>query len=361
MGGKRNEILLLLNTIVVALCGALIFLLLRLPLPWMLGPLFAVAAWRLTSGRPLIWSPKLRQGALMILGYMLGISFTKEAAHMMWSQLPYMVGSTVFLVAFSLFLGYALAGKAKTGLASGLFGSIPGGLSQVLMVSEEIEEVNKTTVTLMQTIRATSVIFLVPFITIHGLGEHGMTSFSDLSNNGPESLSIVHYGIYFGAVIIGVWGGKMLRLPARFLTGPLLATAAVAASGLPAPHIPAVVIVLAQLSLGIHLGIQIKRIENAKKLLLYTLASSLLIVLFSLFLAYLLTKWTHMDIHTAFLSTAPGGIAEMGLTASLVHADTALVSAYQLFRIFFIMFLIIPLLQIWIKRNSRRTERDIAS
>lgn len=358
---RKNDGLMLLKTVGVSLGGTLIFFVLRMPLPWMLGPLFAVAIWKLTSGRALTWPPRLRQGALMILGYMLGISFTKEAALVMWSQLPFMVGSTVLLVVFSLLLGLGLAKKAKIGQASGLFGSVPGGLSQVLMVSEETEEIDKTTVTLMQTIRATAVIFLVPFITIHGFGEHGPSSASVLPELGPEFLSISHYFVYFGAVIIGLWGGRMLRLPARYLTGPLLATAAVAASGLPAPHVPAGVIVLAQLSLGIHLGLQIKRIKNVKKLLLYTLSSSLLIVLFSLFLAFILTRWTPMDLHTAFLSTAPGGIAEMGLTASIVHADMAMVSGYQLFRIFFIMFLIIPLLQIWIKKKGSRKEEDMAS
>lgn len=358
---RKSEALLLLKTMGAALCGALIFHVLSMPLPWMLGPLFAVAAWKLTSGSSLRWPPKLRQGALMILGYMLGTSFTHEAALIMLNQFPFMAGSTILLVIFSLILGIGMARKTKAGLASSLFGSVPGGLSQVLMVSEDTEEVNKTTVTLMQTIRATSVIFLVPFITIHGLGEHSASSSATMPSEGSESLSISHYVIYAGAVLIGAWVGKYLRLPARFLTGPLLATAALAASGIPTPDVPAPVIVLAQLSLGIHLGIQIKRIKHAKKLFLYTLGTSLLIVLFSLFLAFLLTQWTHMDLHTAFLSTAPGGIAEMGLTASLVHADMSLVSGYQLFRIFFIMFLVIPVLQIWIKKRGSRNEKDIAS
>ncbi|MEW9671905.1 AbrB family transcriptional regulator [Ammoniphilus sp. 3BR4] len=353
--------LMLLKTIAVALCGALIFSLLNMPLPWMLGPLFGVAAWRLTGGRALTWPTGLRQAGLMVLGYMLGISFTKEAGLVMINQLPYMAGSTVLLVIFSLVLGLGMAKKTKIGTASGLFGSVPGGLSQVLMLSEEIQEVDKTTVTLMQTIRATAVIFLVPFITLHGLGETSGSGSSAMPSFSSDTLSFVHYISYAGAVLLGVWGGKLLRLPARFLTGPLLATATLVAFGVSAPHLPTVVIVLAQLSLGIHLGRQIKRLENAKKLLMYTLSSSLMIVIFSLFIAYLLTKWTHMDLHTAFLSTAPGGIAEMGLTASIVHADMSLVSGYQLFRIFFIMFLVIPLLQVWIRNKGHKIQDDMAS
>ncbi|MFP3472832.1 AbrB family transcriptional regulator, partial [Micrococcus sp. SIMBA_144] len=76
-------------------------------------------------------------------------------------------------------------------------------------------------------------------------------------------------------------------------------------------------------------------------------------VFFSFLLAILLTKITSINLATAFLSTAPGGLAEMGVTATIVDADLAMISGYQLFRIFFIMFIALPLLQWWIRRKVR--------
>jgi uncharacterized membrane protein AbrB (regulator of aidB expression) len=46
---------------------------------------------------------------------------------------------------------------------------------------------------------------------------------------------------------------------------------------------------------------------------------------------------TPSTIVTSFLSTAPGGLAEMGITALTVGADSSTMTAYQLTRLLFIM------------------------
>ena len=50
---------------------------------------------------------------------------------------------------------------------------------------------------------------------------------------------------------------------------------------------------------------------------------------------------------TAFLCIAPGGLPEMGVTAHTIQADVSMVAAYQLFRVFFILF-IVPIFLRWI-------------
>lgn len=106
---------------------------------------------------------------------------------------------------------------------------------------------------------------------------------------------------------------------------------------------------------GSESGLQMepRTLKNIKVLGSYTLPSSVLLVLFLLLLAFLLTLWTPMMLTTAFLSAAPGGVAEMGVAASMVHADLSMVSGYQLFRVFFIMFVISPLLQRWLQRSAQ--------
>ncbi|MDO9229797.1 MAG: AbrB family transcriptional regulator [Syntrophales bacterium] len=46
---------------------------------------------------------------------------------------------------------------------------------------------------------------------------------------------------------------------------------------------------------------------------------------------------TPASLLTAFLSTAPGGLTEMGIVALTLGADVAFVLAYQLFRFFCIL------------------------
>ena len=47
--------------------------------------------------------------------------------------------------------------------------------------------------------------------------------------------------------------------------------------------------------------------------------------------------FTGASFATGFLSTAPGGLTEMGITALIVGADISTMTAYQLVRLLFIM------------------------
>jgi membrane AbrB-like protein len=344
----------------VGIAGGLLFMFIHAPLPWMLGPLTAVTVWRLTTRRSLYWPFSLRQTSLAIFGYMLGRSFTNETILLILKQLPYMAVTTVMMVMFSLSLGVWVARRANIGTGNGIFGSVPGGLAQMLVISEETEKVETTVVALMQSSRVIAVVFLVPFLAIHAIGTRAGLQPPSSPLSDTADLSPYGYGLFAAAVIIGVWAAKRIRLPNHALTGALLTTAIINVSGIQAPPLPSLIVLLAQLSLGIYIGLQMKpdTLGNARKLVAYTAWSSLLLVLFCLLLAFLLTIVTPMDLTTAFLSAAPGGIAEMGVTAAIIGADLSFVTGYQLFRLFFIMFAVLPLLQWWFNRKAMRRGED---
>ncbi len=354
-----NRLFHALETLAVALAGAGLFGWLHIPLSWLLGPLTAAMAWRHLRKRPLYASPGLNQFALGLFGYMLGTSFTKTTAVEIIKQLPAMLAATVATVAFSLWMGYWVAKQTRIPVANGIFGSVPGGLTQMLVLSEEVEEVDTTVVAFMQTIRLLSVIFLVPFVCVYGFAGGAMQPTAIPSGAVPRDVPLIAYLGYGVIAWLGYLAGKRIRLPAPILTGPLAATAAaLILTGYPAPPLPPLVLVLSQLVIGTHIGMrmQIHSLRDAKRMGLYSLISSAAVVGFSLLIGTAISRWQSTSIASAFLSTAPGGIAEMGLTAKMVHADLAMVSGYQLFRIFFIMFVVPPLLKAWITRQ-RRTDR----
>ncbi|RBW68628.1 AbrB family transcriptional regulator [Bacillus taeanensis] len=345
---------------VIGFTGAYLFSVLHFPLPWMLGPVTSILIWRLTTKRVLHWPFNFRQLALVCLGFMIGSSFHKEALRQILEQFPFMMGTTMLTVIFSLFIGSLMIKKSNIGVANGIFGSIPGGLSQIVVLSEETKEVDETIVIFMQTIRAIVVIFSVPFLIIHGIGEN--VHHTQLPHHDSHFIiSWWHYALFIMVSLLGVYLGKVLKLPAGSLTGPLIMTAFVVVFIIPAPPLPDFIILISQLSLGVHIGLQLKpfMLNNVKSLGIYTIGGSLALVIFSLSLAFLLTIWIPMSLTTAFLSTAPGGIAEMVVTAKIVYADISVVSGYQLFRLFFIMFIVLPLLQYWIKKNKTKKQHNI--
>lgn len=344
---QQNRFIIGIETLLVALVAALLFTWMHVPLAWMLGPLAGVMGWRMLTKRRMFWPIQLRQGALIILGYMLGSSFTRDTAGEIVHQLPYMLGSTFLIVLASMTMGYFVARFSHSNLASGFFGSVPGGLSQMVVLGEEVTGVDATVVTFMQTIRVISVVFLVPFLTLNGLAGKSSTLIVPVSLGDWKG-----YALFTVIAVGGALLGQKIHLPAGYLTGSLLATAIAVVLGLPAPHLPTWVITLSQLCIGTYIGLLMKPdpSHDFKRLGILTIVSSGILVVLSFLIGYVLSKVNPISVSTGFLSTAPGGMAEMGLTASMVHADLSMVSAYQLFRVFFVMFALPPLLKWWVKR-----------
>lgn len=340
-----------METLVIALIGGAVFAGLKIPLPWMLGPLAAVMCWSAWSKREVYWPVGVRNSGLVILGAMMGSHFTTDTVRQIAGQFPGMVLATGVTVAFSFLLAGITARQTGISLASSLLGSIPGGLSQMVVLCDEIQESDVTVVTFMQTIRLLSVVFIVPFLAMHGVAGNGVPGV--LAQMAP-ALPAAPDGMSFRFIVMALGGACLayfLKLPTPYLLGPLLGVGVMGAGGISIPGLPPVIGTGAQVCVGAFMGISTKlsSLNQHRKLLPYALLGGVGVVLFSLLLGYLLTWLYPLTLATAFLSTAPGGIAEMGLTAALVGADVSIVSAYQIFRLLFILFIVPYIVKWWLK------------
>ena len=349
-----------IETLIVSLVGAFLFHYAHIPLPFVLGPMTAVTAWRLLTKRNLAWPSSLRNTGLLLLGYMLGSSFTLDTIGQFSEHLVLMIFATLLTIGFSLLQGYLVARASNVNLVTSMFGSVPGGLTQMVTLAEEVKGVDITIVTFMQTVRLMGVIFIVPFLAVHGIGggEVNEQVISPMSTpfalNLPDAPAYAWF-LYIAAALGGAYIAHRINFPSSFLLGPLFAVALLVVIGVPSLPLPNLLVTVGQLLIAAHLGLSIKpgSLKNAK-LTSLTALSSVLLVLFSLLLGWLLSQLSHMQTITGFLSTAPGGMAEIGVTATMVGADLSMVSGYHLFRIFFIMFALPPLLQWWIRRRAAK-------
>lgn len=348
----------LIQTLLIAIAGGACFSLLHIPLPWMLGPLTLTMLWHSFLKGEIYWPIGLRDASLVVLGFMMGASFTPETAHQIVIQLPSMLLATTATALFSLFTGYLIHHQTGISLASGLLGSIPGGLTQVAALLDEFADTDPTIITFMQTFRLLSVVFIIPFVVMHGLAKtvEPLTS----SNAGIDiTLQSAFSGntlLFIVTALLALVLAKLLRLPTPYMLGPLLAVAVLQVAGGHAPAVPSPLIVVAQLCIGTYLGSTFDpaSLKNWQKLLPCIITSNLAVLSFSFAVAYLLTLLHPIQLSDAFLSTAPGGLAEMGLTAVQVHGNLALITAYQIFRLLFIL-LVVPLLLKW--RLNKVSER----
>lgn len=334
-----------------------LFAWLNVPLPWTLGPIAAISLYSFYTGKRIYWPIKLRNTALILLGYAMGRPLTPEAGVRIMEQLPLMLLATVFTVAAGIAVGYFTYKKTGISLTSCLLGCVPGGLSQMVILAEEMKDADQTAVTIMQTLRMLSVVFSVPFLALHVLHDGDPALASAATQAEPAAAWVV--AACFAAAMSGAFAARWLRMPTPFLLGPLLGTGIfVLLSGVRAPLAPPFWIAVAQICVGTYIGtsINLRKVKQYHGLLPCLLAGVAGVLAVSAATGYLVTALTGASLVTSFLSTAPGGIAEMGITALVVGADIATMTAYQLVRLLFIMLCFPPLVKWLLRRGTKAAQ-----
>lgn len=333
--------------------GGGIFTLVHMPLPWTLGPLMTVILVKIGFRRPVYWPVKIRNLAMVLLGYVMGSPFTPQTGQQVLAQLPAMSIITLLTIALCLAGGYITGRYLDMGMATSLLGSMPGGLTQMAMVCEEVEEADAATVTLMQTVRVITAVFIVPFLVLHGLADRIDPVNRTLSQFQAGDIPSLLLFAAVMALLIGLM--RYLRVPNPYLIAPIIGTAGLVLSGVNPPALPPFMVALAQVCVGIRMGMAVKvsSLSNWKTVLFMNFVSVFLVIMAFLGIDYILALITKISFVTAFISTAPGGMAEMGLTALMVHADLSTVIAFQLFRLMFVLLIAIPALRWWLCRSPK--------
>ena len=352
----------LLITALTAVIGGFLFQWLRLPIPWLLGPMLLVfLGARLFGGAlRLHWPLALRDSGIVIVGYMFGLSFTLETFRVIGEQLPSMALLTVLLLICTFLIATLVAKLSGLSLPTVLIGSIPGGLSQMVALADELPGIELTVVTFLQVSRLMMIIFCIPLLifspVIGASVHHSLASGAAAAASEPASWGGLypHIFVYAAACIGAALLGKKVRLPTAFLLGPMLATIGLHLSGFAGPALPTGLVNASQLLIGTFLGLMLKPEKLTSKLKIVSLAvmSGTLLILCAIGLSLLLTTMHAVPLSTSLLSLSPGGMDQMGIIAQEVDADLTFVICYQLFRTLFIFIAIPPVLKL-IFRSKR--------
>jgi hypothetical protein len=257
---------------------------------------------------------------------------------------------TIFLC---LLGGYIIGKYLNLHISTSLLGSMPGGLSQMVIVCEDVEGSDAAVVMLMQTVRIITTVFFVPFLVLHGLAEHVDRVGRPASNIGIHQIPT----LALFAVVVGgaVYFAKYIRMPSPFLIAPVVATALLTLFGIDAPVLPPAVIAVVQVWVGIKMGmtVEVSSLANWRKVVLLNFLSVFTVIISFLGIDYLYAQISGTPFITAFISTAPGGMNEMGLTALMVHADLSTVISFMLFRLMLVLLVVVPVIRWWLCRKNK--------
>lgn len=352
-----------LSTLLLAAAGGALFSLIHCPLPWLLGPMtFAFLGTRAFKLVKPVWPGATRNIAMLLIGYSFGLSLTSAALSEMGKQLPAMVLMTVLLMLMCGCIAFLLSKLTGEPLPTMLMGCVPGGLSQMLLLAEDTKGINLTTVMFMQLSRTVLNLLAVPLLIFSPVFG-GLHSSVATGSAGGAWGDLLHHGALFAVACVGAaLLAQKVRMPTAYLLGPMIATAALHLSGVHGPSLPHPLLNIAQLLIGTYVGLLIKpdQLKNKTRTIGLAILSGCTIIAGSLGLSTVLTQLHAISAATSFLSLAPGGLDQMGLVAREVHADLAIVSCYQLFRIWFIYLAVTPIMRAVLKRRTRSASAEKA-
>ncbi|QFT60741.1 Putative ammonia monooxygenase (plasmid) [Sulfitobacter sp. THAF37] len=326
---------------------------LGVPLPWMIGPLI-LSATAYMSGLMTARVPvKTRPFGQMTIAAQVGLAFTPAALAALLSLAPLLVGAALATAALAGGVAVIIARMSHLRLSHAFLATFPTSPVEAAVMAEKVGA-DPAPVVLAQTMRIAAVVILVPlsvYIVEGWPDRSGMVRGGtfDLLGNGFLALLAIGGALTF----------KKLRLSNPYFLGPLAFSAVAAASGLHPTAFPPVILSAAQVVLGTWLGSTFRRelLVNGRRLAVTTAVGTLMLLSVVSALGVALAAMTGLDWEVLVLGLAPGGVTEMALTAKFLGIDLALVTAFQLTRIFIFM-PNIPWIVTWIDRMERRRDPE---
>lgn len=354
-GLARGRALRSIAALAIAAVAGGICALLQTPIPWMLGPLFAIAALRL-AGVDLDVPTGIRYTGQWVIGTALGLYFTPTVMRE--------VGAFWYLpllgAAFALVVGYAggacLARLGRLDLTTSLFASVPGGAAEMASLGERFGA-REDRVAAAHSLRMLLVVAIVPAaFTLAGLRGTDPYVMGTLQFDGRG------FAILMLLTLAGGWLAQRTRVPNGFVLGALAVSILLTVTETQLSAMPSLVSNAAQVFLGCALGSKFQRdfLQGAPRFVAAVVVSVLvsmgLATLFGIALALL----SRQNAATMVLGMAPGGIAEMAITAKVLQLGVPLVTAFHVTRLVVVLMFTGPLFagaRAW-KRDRSQRSRD---
>ena len=264
----------LVRTLAVGTAGGALFAWLNLPLAWMIGAMVATTAASLGGTRLYVPGP-MRSIMIAIIGVLLGAGFTPDILDKAreWpltiACLPLYLG---FLIGILFLYFHRVVGLDAP---TAYFSATPGGLSEMVITGAAMGADDRT-IALIHSSRILLVVFTIP------LWYRFMTGVTPApSDIGPSigAVGLTDIVVLGACAVVGVVAGRLIRLPAYRLSGPLLASAIVHAAGLNESAPPWEVVTAAQVVIGSAIGARFAGVSMRRMLGLMAaaLVSTLLI------------------------------------------------------------------------------------
>ena len=307
------------------LAGAIVWLIFDLPLAWLLGPAMVGLILAVRS-RPIGTDYFFGDCGRGLLGVAIGASITHEHIDWMLDHPDLGIGLFIY-VALGGGIGFLwLYRFCKWDQPSAWFAAFPGGMSEMI-ASAEAFGANIPKVALSHSLR---IFCLVCGASLASYFFAGITT-------GSLSFGEAYWRIQpviFLTMVVSVWGGKYLRIPAHSFMAPMFASLMMNLMFDIQLRLTDLILISGQYFLGWSIASRFKGVSKNEVVMILKQVFVLLLLFLPIWgmMAVLLDQLTEIDLVSIILGLAPGGQAEIALIAMALNANLAVVMILHVLR-----------------------------
>lgn len=329
--------------------------LLHVPLAFMIGAMLANSAAAIAGLR--VGVPKaLRTVMVIVLGIMLGSSFTPDLLGRLGDWAVSLAGLAVYIVAAAAAGLWYLRRVAGFDGVTAYFTAMPGGFNEMVMMGGAMGGDDRM-IALGHSLRIMLVVLTVPFAFQALPGYDAAARDWSLTGLGPALGDLpARDWLMLASCGLAAPVAQRLRIPAGQLVGPMLLSAAIHLAGVTAGKPPGLLVAAAQVVVGAAIGARFAGESPARLWRAAKVAAGLtaLLLAVTLVMAVGVHLITGLSLPALILAYAPGGLAEMSLVALSLQVDAPFVATHHIVRIVAIIIVAPIAWRLWLGWAERR-------
>ncbi len=339
-------------TLIAGFIPGILLMRTKIPMGGTIGAMIGSTVLNLLTEKA-VFLPPVKVLIMILAGAMIGSKIGRQELRAARRLLPACVMVVVVMIAFNLGLGSLIFAFSNLDVATSLFAVMPGGGTEMAIVSEEMGA-NPAYVGILQIVRGILFLLIVPSVfsaIVTRLEKKGTVKYKtraravgqveqQAASSGVDQTAPGYTGreklMLAGLFASAGLGGMLfdfLHISAGTLIGGVLFGVIYSVLFGKARY-PVKLLPLQQVLAGAYLGLSVTRqtIASIQDLLVPIGIMLVGIVLFSLLSGYIMCRITHMDLVTSFLAASPCGVAELALVSEELGADTSIVAIVQTIR-----------------------------
>lgn len=327
-------------------------------LPWLFGSMIATILYIRLVKRELFFPRWLGDLGVIIMAIEIGSTLTLDALLDMRADLFNIFLMTILVLLLSLALSRLFIYLTGSTPETAILASVPGALSQMLIMAEEEKRADILLVTLTQMSRIILIVLIVPFVS---------GFFQPASDANALPIEVDYISTIFTplmllipiAALVLIYLLNKIKFPASLMLGPIIVLIIWNLSTGIEFSLDLLFINIAQILFGIRIGLQIASLMTQlnKRLIFSILLQNLILIFGTMFIVFMFQLFTTHQFNDLFLSAAPGGLGQIIVIAIETGGNIAMISSYHIFRIFFIIIVVVPIVGYYLKYlNRKRTE-----